>query len=89
MGMEKGLVLFLYTLGFAGIIFGEPWLVEMLQRILLILMIIHLLEFIVKFKLFLEEKSTGMFTHFFYTMIFGFLHWLPIQKSLQEKSKNR
>lgn len=86
---RKGLVLFLYTLGVTGIIFGEPWLVGKLLRLFLILMIIHLLEFIVKFKLFLEDKSTGMYTHFFHTMLFGFFHWLPIQKSLKKKSKNR
>ena len=84
--MKNGLLL-AYILSAISYVSGGPlpFSAETIQRVFFVLMGIHLLEFIVKFKLLRGDSSMGLLGHFVCTMIYGLFHWRPIQQALKKK----
>jgi hypothetical protein len=80
MTTKKWQALALYGLmAIATIVFNTTIVVAIVQWVFIGLLVIHLLEFLMVYKL-LKASPGPMAAHFIHTLVFGFVHWLPIKK---------
>jgi hypothetical protein len=80
MTTKKWQALALYGLmAIATIVFNTTIVVAIVQWVFIGLLVIHLLEFLMVYKL-LKTSPGPMAAHFIHTLVFGFVHWLPLKK---------
>jgi hypothetical protein len=80
MTTKKWQALALYGLmAIATIVFNTTIVVAIVQWVFIGLLVIHLLEFLMVYKL-LKASPGLMAAHFIHTLVFGFVHWLPLKK---------
>ena len=80
MSTQKWIALAVYAgLAIYGLAFASPRAAEIVMYIFIALPIIHLLEYAMVFRV-LKSAAGSAFSHFANTIVFGYVHWLPIWK---------
>jgi predicted acyltransferase len=81
MTAKKWQALAMYGLmAIATLVFNTTIVVVIVQWTFIGLLVIHLLEFVMVYKL-LKASPGPMAAHFIHTLVFGFVHWLPLKKN--------
>jgi hypothetical protein len=81
MNTKKWQALAVYgLLAIASAVFNTTIVVTVVQWVFIVLLIVHLLEFFMVYKV-LKASPGPMAAHFLHTLVFGFVHWLPLKKS--------
>lgn len=62
----------------AGILFGSGWIAVTAQVLFWLMAFVHGVEFVVK-KDVMEKAGGSLAQHFVQTMIYGFMHWKPLE----------
>ncbi|AQA17154.1 hypothetical protein BST95_01895 [Halioglobus japonicus] len=84
MSTNKWIALAVYAgLAIYGIGFASPEAAKIVMYIFIALPIIHVLEFLLVLKV-LKSAGGSMGGHFLQTLIFGYVHWLPIWKTTRQ-----
>ena len=76
--MNKNSVWILYIACALAILFTDGFLAGAGRWLLVILAVVHFLEFIVKRDV-MARAGGSMGNHFVQTMIYGFFHWKPLE----------
>jgi predicted acyltransferase len=63
----------------ASAVFNSTIVVTIIEWIFIGLLAVHLLEFVMVYKV-LKASPGPMAGHFLHTLVFGFVHWLPLKK---------
>lgn len=64
----------------ASAVFSTTVVVTIIEWIFIGLLVVHLLEFFMVYKM-LKAAPGPMANHFLHTLVFGFVHWLPLKKN--------
>ena len=81
MTQQKWNALIIYAvLAVYGFGFASPGAAQIVLYIFLALPLIHLLEYAMVFRV-LQGAGGSQAGHFIHTIVFGFVHWLPIWKA--------
>lgn len=64
----------------ASAVFNTTVVVPIVQWVFIVLLVVHLLEFFMVYKL-LKASPGPMAGHFIHTLVFGFVHWMPLKKN--------
>lgn len=62
-----------------GLIFASPETADIIMWIFIALPIVHVLEFGLAYRI-LKSAGGSMGNHFLQTLVFGYVHWLPLRK---------
>ncbi len=62
-----------------GFVFASPETANIIMWIFIALPIVHLLEFGLMYRV-LKSAGGSMSNHFLHTLLFGYVHWLPLKK---------
>ena len=76
--MNKNSVWILYIACVLAILLSDGFLASAGRWLIIILAVVHFLEFIVKRDV-MARAGGSMGNHFVQTMIYGFLHWKPLE----------
>ena len=76
--MNKNSVWILYIACVLAILFTDGFLASAGRWLIVILAVVHFLEFIVKRDV-MARAGGSMGNHFVQTMIYGFFHWKPLE----------
>ena len=80
MPAKKYITLIIYAaLAVAGFQFSDSWIETVAQVFFIALPVAHLLEYLAVRKIFTQIGGSATH-HFVQTMIFGYVHWLPIKQ---------
>ena len=80
MSAQKYITLAIYAaLAVAGFQFSDSWIHTTAIVFFGALPIVHLLEYLAVRKIFAQSDDSATH-HFVQTMIFGYVHWLPIKQ---------
>ena len=80
MNTKKWQALAVYGLmAIASAVFNTTIVVTIVEWIFIGLLVVHLLEFLMVYKV-LKASPGPMAGHFLHTLVFGFVHWLPLKK---------
>ena len=55
---------------------------QIIAWVFVVLVVAHIVEFIAVYRL-LSSAQGSLAHHFLHTLLFGFMHWLPIRKAQQ------
>ena len=83
--MNKNSVWILYIAAVLAMLFTDGGLATAGRWILIILAVAHFAEFIVKRDV-MKRAGGSMGNHFVQTMIYGFLHWKPLEDAQNAES---
>lgn len=60
---------------------------QIISWVFVALVVAHILEFFMVYRL-LASAPGSLLHHFVHTLLFGFMHWLPIKKAQQGESSS-
>lgn len=80
MNLAKAFIVLNYVLLVALYFFMPNTLIAQAALwLLVVLAVVHVLEFVLLYRFFVAEKG-AMSRHFFHTLLFGFVYWLPLKR---------
>lgn len=80
--MKKQSVWIAWIVSLAAAVVGSGWIALIGKIVFGFLVVAHLAEFLINYKLFKKEGGS-MVNHFVQTMIYGLFHWTPIKERLE------
>jgi len=75
--MKQGLIA-TWVLLLVGMLFGSGWVATAASYLFFGMALIHVVEFVLKRGV-MERAGGSLFEHFVQTMLFGLLHWKPLE----------
>ena len=79
----------LWTLLVASMILNDGTVASMAKGTIALLVVVHALEFCYAWKILKEDASRMMVEHFLLTMLYGLVHWQPIEKAIKKNNKKK
>lgn len=79
----------LWAMLVASMVVSDGIVSYMAQGTMLLLIVVHALEFMYAFSILKEDTSRMMIEHCFLTILFGMVHWQPIEKAIKRRNKKK